>query len=290
MDELLRDLERKYAAGNPEAGAAYYSALMRRDNLIDQLEKECLSRYSCSTQSYDTIPRVQTVYIGWDPTTRHITTGVIIIYYFTDLLPPPKARMDRFMDEGERWNYRRAWDDYLSQERGDMHVFVCSSALEDNGQNWTSDCHLLATRSPTNMKNVKKILFSSHTLSTRDHSVLASLLDAEEDFEGDLEDLEEHPEIIDEICEDYPCCGHDICPPRWSDGGQASMVCTCGTLLPVNSRFSICNDCLGVGYDDFGYREYDGPDDEGDYDEDDEEDDYDDQDSGESYGQTMYGW
>jgi hypothetical protein len=51
-------------------------------------------------------------------------------------------------------------------------------------------------------------------------------------------------------CEDYPCCGHEPgrCP-RFVNGVQIDMVCTCGARLPVGSRFSICADCLRRGED-----------------------------------------
>lgn len=48
-------------------------------------------------------------------------------------------------------------------------------------------------------------------------------------------------------CEDYPCCGHELgcCPPTDPETGQpTAMVCTCGALVPLGSRFSICQGCL----------------------------------------------
>ena len=45
-------------------------------------------------------------------------------------------------------------------------------------------------------------------------------------------------------CEDFPCCGHDICPDFDESGNQINMRCTCGAILPVKSRFSICSSCL----------------------------------------------
>lgn len=56
-------------------------------------------------------------------------------------------------------------------------------------------------------------------------------------------------------CEDYPCCGHEQgCCPRFVNGRQIDMVCTCGARLPVGSRFSICSGCMGNG-DDFSYQD-----------------------------------
>lgn len=46
-------------------------------------------------------------------------------------------------------------------------------------------------------------------------------------------------------CEDFPCCGHEQgCCPRYENGVQMDMVCTCGTRLPVDNPVSICNTCL----------------------------------------------
>lgn len=59
-------------------------------------------------------------------------------------------------------------------------------------------------------------------------------------------------------CEDYPACGHDYCPPRWSHSGeQVAMVCTCGALVPLESRYSLCDTCLRSDPDDYGYAGYD---------------------------------
>lgn len=46
-------------------------------------------------------------------------------------------------------------------------------------------------------------------------------------------------------CEDFPCCNHDICPPREeSSGVQLAMSCTCGRLVPRNASSSLCERCL----------------------------------------------
>jgi len=77
-------------------------------------------------------------------------------------------------------------------------------------------------------------------------------------------------------CEDYPCCGHDTCPPR-SDGVQLAMVCTCGRLVLRNASSSLCEGCLrGVRHEAYyGEEEYfePGDDDDDDDDDDDEDDD-----------------
>lgn len=61
-------------------------------------------------------------------------------------------------------------------------------------------------------------------------------------------------------CEDFPCCGHEsgCCPDYDESGKQINMKCTCGAVLPINNRSSICDSCLSRPepgeYDD---QEYD---------------------------------
>lgn len=47
-------------------------------------------------------------------------------------------------------------------------------------------------------------------------------------------------------CEDFPCCGHGPggCPDYDKSGRQLNMRCTCGAILPLNNRVSICDTCL----------------------------------------------
>lgn len=47
-------------------------------------------------------------------------------------------------------------------------------------------------------------------------------------------------------CEDFPCCGHELgcCPDYDEAGRQRNMRCTCGAILPLNNRVSICKACL----------------------------------------------
>lgn len=48
-------------------------------------------------------------------------------------------------------------------------------------------------------------------------------------------------------CEDFPCCGHEQgCCPRFENGRQLDMVCTCGARLPVDNPVSVCGTCLGA--------------------------------------------
>ena len=76
-------------------------------------------------------------------------------------------------------------------------------------------------------------------------------------------------------CEDYPCCGHDICPDFDPDTGkQLNMRCTCGAEVPLSSPSSLCPSCLrgpsSSGHDDYYDEPYDAYDAVGfdDYDDD----------------------
>lgn len=64
-------------------------------------------------------------------------------------------------------------------------------------------------------------------------------------------------------CEDYPCCGH----PDYDEAGQQlNMKCTCGIMIPLGSRSSLCDECLN----DIPDHYYDSP----------EEDDYEKEETG----------
>ncbi len=52
------------------------------------------------------------------------------------------------------------------------------------------------------------------------------------------------------MCEDYPCCGHDVCPDFDESGRQINMKCVCGASVPLNSRSSLCHRCLRFDYSD----------------------------------------
>lgn len=63
-------------------------------------------------------------------------------------------------------------------------------------------------------------------------------------------------------CEDFPACGHEsgCCPDFDPDTGkQLNMRCTCGAIVSIDSRFSICDGCLKRGSREDGDREEDGP-------------------------------
>lgn len=45
-------------------------------------------------------------------------------------------------------------------------------------------------------------------------------------------------------CEDFPCCGHDICPDYDENGNQLNMYCYCGAEVSIDSRYSICHACM----------------------------------------------
>lgn len=55
-------------------------------------------------------------------------------------------------------------------------------------------------------------------------------------------------------CEDFPCCGHEAgcCPDFDESGKQINMRCTCGAIIPLRSRFSICEPCRYADEGDMG--------------------------------------
>lgn len=81
-------------------------------------------------------------------------------------------------------------------------------------------------------------------------------------------------------CEDYPCCGHvgdeGPCPDFDPDTGeQLNMKCTCGAVLPITARYSICDGCIRRSRiedgDDYDYEPDDYSDELEDEDEDEDE-------------------
>lgn len=79
------------------------------------------------------------------------------------------------------------------------------------------------------------------------------------------------------MCEDFPCCGHEhgCCPDFDENGKQLNMKCTCGATVNINSRFSICKNCLANPIDEYGDEDYDYDYDDCDDGCDDREEDYD---------------
>lgn len=97
------------------------------------------------------------------------------------------------------------------------------------------------------------------------------------------------PRLLTGSCEDRPCCGHDICPPRWSHTGeQAAAVCAiCGDYVDSGSRYSSHESCLrrSVEAEDGYYDDY--------YDEDEEEEDEEDDENDEDddyHNDAFYEW
>jgi hypothetical protein len=83
---------------------------------------------------------------------------------------------------------------------------------------------------------------------------------------------EEVPHIYSGPCEDFPHCGHDICPPFWSHTGeQVAIACICGDYVPLHSTSSICDRCMRG---DTQFDEYDEFQTHYDWEEDPEEDDW----------------
>lgn len=81
-------------------------------------------------------------------------------------------------------------------------------------------------------------------------------------------------------CEDWPCCGHELgcCPDYDGAGRQLNMRCTCGAVLPLHNRYSLCDHCLRHDPEDPDSWDDERPDDDWDDDEEDEDEDYDEDD------------
>jgi hypothetical protein len=93
-------------------------------------------------------------------------------------------------------------------------------------------------------------------------------------------------------CEDWPCCGHETgcCPDYDESGSQMNMICTCGAVLPVNSRYSICQSCMNSDDDDISDRHRSWDDDYDDTDEDGwEDDEYEQSESDQQHGNERWG-
>jgi hypothetical protein len=91
---------------------------------------------------------------------------------------------------------------------------------------------------------------------------------------------DDNPRVSYGRCEDAPCCGHDICPPREADSGvQLAMSCTCGNLVPRNASSSLCEGCLrGVRREAYYGEDYEEPLDDGEDGDDDGDDEDEDED------------
>ena len=79
-------------------------------------------------------------------------------------------------------------------------------------------------------------------------------------------------------CEDYPACGHEAgcCPDFDESGKQLNMKCVCGATVPLESRVSLCPECLKDPDDPYGGENPDGYEDDEWCDEFEDEDDDDD--------------
>lgn len=63
-------------------------------------------------------------------------------------------------------------------------------------------------------------------------------------------------------CEDFPCCGHDICPDFDDSGRQINMKCVCGATVPLHNRSSLCDSCLNTPGPEDDFEDYWGRDEE----------------------------
>jgi len=262
MDELTQRLRREYlATGDPQAGIGYMQSLLRTSGVQDQILREAGRDYNGNPEF---------IYIGWIPGNAYIRFIVLIRDYGLEIEPPiPKIK--EHMEEYEYYNYESSWSEYLNQTRGILHILIYdySYDLEDDSWELQESEHLdgLNPESTTMemIRNHHYPILGGTIESAEDDIIILNRLHENVSFKDELPELDEEPVLETGRCEDFPACGHDICPDRWSDGRQADMKCVCGASVPITSRYSLCQRCLhapdpddpyGGHYDEGGWADF----------------------------------
>jgi len=272
MDETIQKLQRDYAAtGDETIGLSLINALLR-NKYFDARIRQHISAHLGYSADYETF------YTAWSPVDDNVLI-INIVRNYSEPTPPPRVQLREHLSSHELWAYERSWDEYNSQYRGEIIAFLHLFAPKDStGVYEYRHFSAVSTLQPVlywfgRQLDLLATAQLRHGLPGSQWISIIDRLSADYDFAEELEPLEEEPEIDNEFgdhCEDYPACGHDICPRHFTTGEQAEMVCVCGRSLPPDSRYSICADCLREDdWDDYG-PEY------GDYDEDYEENEDDD--------------
>ena len=152
-----------------------------------------------------------------------------------------------FDNESQYEAYVRRWDQYFSDNAGEIQLIRCDSLFIPGEEIWEHDCALMDTLPIMGMPYVWANVRNNYGFFTRPTTIV--IFSNVDHYRVDLNyaELGHMPtveDIIYDSCEDYPACGHDICPPHWEHGGQAAVICVCGAILPLSSRSSLCESCL----------------------------------------------
>jgi hypothetical protein len=286
MDEELRTLQRAYqATGDQTAASKMILASMRAYNIDGEITAYFLEN---THREWD---EREIIYISWNPKTNlvRIIIAAYEFYDYDDLSENrPTPRLPEHMTQAEKNRYEEQLDKYQSQALGQIQLFLFKAQLRDDltwenfemSQPWNTLDIYEEKLGPEFFSYSGYSVFRTQ-LPTTPEVVILNTLNMERDLEGKVETIDEPSEINTEFgnrCEDYPCCGHDICPRYWTSGERAEVICECGASLPSNSRFSICESCLRRHVEGDSPYDYDpdyGPDYDDDY-LDEDEPDYDD--------------
>ena len=246
MDAELRDYWRSYIATGEALDIARFCALSYRAGLLEEIERHSLEiaepmRSGREITKMDVIP----VWGGWDPDMNRLTTVVAVLQAFKGE-EPPRAQ---FMFESH-YDYNRYvadWQRYFEDNAGEIQLVRCDSTFNTGVETWEHDCALMDTLPIMGMEYVWANVRNNYGFFTRPSTLV--IFSNVDHYRIDLNYAElghmpTEQDVIYDNCEDYPACGHDICPPRWEGGGQAAVVCVCGALLPLNNRSSLCDSCL----------------------------------------------
>jgi len=264
MDELTQNLRRQYiATGAPLVGAKYMKALLRTSVVRDEIFRRASTEYGSQN--------VEFIYIGWIPDQNYVRFVVLVKKYELEIAAPT-PRIREHMEEWEYYNYENSWTEYNNQTRGVLHFLVYDYSYTLGENEWElQEYEYLDGPDPesTTMEKIRNrhypTLGGTIESAEEDDIVILNRLHENITFADELPELEEEPVLETGRCEDYPACGHDICPDRWSTGQQADMKCVCGASVPITSRYSICNTCLNAPDPDDPYGRSDDYGDYGDY-------------------------
>jgi hypothetical protein len=246
MDTLTQELKRRFlATGDSSVGAQLIRAVLKTAGIVGGVLRE-------------SSPTAEIVYAGWNPAEETVRI-ITMVKEYELRIHRPELKMTEHMEKWEEYSYEEAWSDYFNQSRGYIALteYLYSYSLSTDVWAYEGLTGLPHFDPKTStMSDIRDAVMEEQT----NEIPVISQLDSNITFADELEELEDMPELLESGCEDYPSCGHDICPSYWSTGEQAEQVCVCGASLPANSRYSICDSCLNAPDPDdpYGRHGYDG--------------------------------